>query len=213
MKIKNNRKILSNIKIREDLPLLIKHMGYKKICEVGVNAGDFFMYLATTIPDHLVGVDVWDKYDIEAYKSIPSYYLFYPHERNKYLRESIQEWASKQVNNVEIIVDFSVRASIQFEDDYFDFVYLDADHTYKGVTDDLESWYPKVREGGILSGHDYINWDDTSLIARGVDPLNNPYRTKDAIDDFVEKYDKKNDFFITGEDETTGGTKSFLIIK
>jgi hypothetical protein len=36
-----------------------------------------------------------------------------------------------------------------------DFVYLDADHSYEGVQQDLALWYPKIRPGGIIGGHDY----------------------------------------------------------
>jgi len=36
-----------------------------------------------------------------------------------------------------------------------DFVYIDADHSYKSVKEDINAWAPKVREGGIVAGHDY----------------------------------------------------------
>lgn len=36
-----------------------------------------------------------------------------------------------------------------------DFVYIDADHSYEAVVDDLCRWAPKVRPGGIIGGHDY----------------------------------------------------------
>jgi hypothetical protein len=36
-----------------------------------------------------------------------------------------------------------------------DFVYLDADHSRPAVAADLAMWYPKVRAGGIIGGHDY----------------------------------------------------------
>jgi hypothetical protein len=36
-----------------------------------------------------------------------------------------------------------------------DFVYLDADHSYANVAADLNLWFPKVRPGGIIGGHDY----------------------------------------------------------
>lgn len=39
--------------------------------------------------------------------------------------------------------------------DQIDFVYVDALHTYEGVRDDLKTWFPKVRAGGIIGGHDY----------------------------------------------------------
>jgi hypothetical protein len=37
----------------------------------------------------------------------------------------------------------------------FDFVFLDADHSYEGVRDDIEAWAPLVKAGGLLCGHDY----------------------------------------------------------
>lgn len=36
-----------------------------------------------------------------------------------------------------------------------DFVYIDVDHSYKGVWNDLCIWYSKVRVGGVIGGHDY----------------------------------------------------------
>jgi hypothetical protein len=34
-------------------------------------------------------------------------------------------------------------------------VFIDADHTYESITSDIQSWLPKVKVGGIISGHDY----------------------------------------------------------
>jgi len=42
-----------------------------------------------------------------------------------------------------------------FPDGYFDLVFLDADHHYDSVRRDIQVWLPKVRKGGILTGHDY----------------------------------------------------------
>ncbi len=196
-----NKNIFSNIKLRKDFPLLINHMGYKKICEVGVNRGEFLTVLGTSNIDHLVGVDVWDKRDIEAYKNIIDFYVLYPHDDNKIWREEVQKWAKQQSYKVDIIVDYSIEAVKMFEDNYFDLVYIDADHTYEGVFEDLEAWYSKVREGGAIAGHDYINavYD------------NGTYYTKDAIDDFVLKYNKSDFFFITKDYGYS--CPSFLIIK
>jgi hypothetical protein len=57
---------------------------------------------------------------------------------------------------IELIRDFSVEGSARFEDDYFDFIYIDAAHDYDSVKDDLEAWWPKLQDGGIFSGHDYF---------------------------------------------------------
>ena len=42
----------------------------------------------------------------------------------------------------------------KFEDGFFDYLYLDADHSKKSVLADLKYWYPKVKNGGIIAGHD-----------------------------------------------------------
>lgn len=48
----------------------------------------------------------------------------------------------------------SLAASKEFNDGGADFVFLDADHRYKHFKKDLEAWYPKVKRGGIICGHD-----------------------------------------------------------
>lgn len=49
----------------------------------------------------------------------------------------------------------SIEAAGLFPDKYFDMVYIDANHSYPAVTQDIKSWLPKVKIGGILGGHDY----------------------------------------------------------
>ena len=43
-----------------------------------------------------------------------------------------------------------------FKKGAYDFVYLDARHDYKGVVADLNAYWPLLRRGGIMAGHDYI---------------------------------------------------------
>ncbi len=49
----------------------------------------------------------------------------------------------------------STKASKLYADNSLDFVFIDANHSYKFVKDDINAWYPKVKKGGILAGHDY----------------------------------------------------------
>ena len=46
-------------------------------------------------------------------------------------------------------------AASQIEDNSVDIIFIDANHNYNNVKKDIELWYPKVRKGGILIGHDY----------------------------------------------------------
>lgn len=53
-------------------------------------------------------------------------------------------------------------------DAFLDFVYIDANHHYDEVLADIRAWYPKVRSGGIIAGHDYCIYEDIEVI-RAVD--------------------------------------------
>lgn len=64
----------------------------------------------------------------------------------------------------------SADAAPQFPDAYFDWVYIDGDHSYQAVLQDLRLWYPKIRIGGLLAGDDYT-WRDEAgqlSVARAV---------------------------------------------
>ena len=56
-----------------------------------------------------------------------------------------------------IIRTNSVDAARGVPDESLDFVFIDADHSYEGCKVDIEAWWPKVKPGGLLSGHDYEN--------------------------------------------------------
>lgn len=66
------------------------------------------------------------------------------------------------LKNMEPVKDYiipirmlSTQASKQFEDESLDFVFIDASHDYDSVKEDINSWWPKIKIGGILAGHDY----------------------------------------------------------
>lgn len=58
---------------------------------------------------------------------------------------------------VEFIRETSVEGSKLFPDKHFDYIYIDGNHRYDTVKEDLKAWYPKLKKGGIFSGHDYVS--------------------------------------------------------
>lgn len=59
------------------------------------------------------------------------------------------------VVNVRVID--SLAAAKSYADESLDFVFLDNDHSTGHVLKELGAWYPKIKPGGVLAGHD-INW-------------------------------------------------------
>lgn len=57
---------------------------------------------------------------------------------------------------VKIVRNYSYEGSLDFPDGYFDFIYIDAAHDYDSMVEDINAWWPKLKEGGIFSGHDYF---------------------------------------------------------
>ena len=62
----------------------------------------------------------------------------------------------------------SVSAARIFPDEGVGFVFIDANHQYPGISADIAAWWRKVKQGGILAGHDYTAaiWPD---VKRAVD--------------------------------------------
>ena len=58
---------------------------------------------------------------------------------------------------VELVRDFSVPASRRFQNSSLGFAYIDARHDFDAVTEDMDAWWPKVRLGGVVAGHDFTH--------------------------------------------------------
>jgi hypothetical protein len=67
-------------------------------------------------------------------------------------------------DRVTIIRKFSIEAAKDIPDGSLDFVYIDGNHSYLDCVRDLEAWYPKIRVGGIMSGHDYKDFTKDNFI-------------------------------------------------
>lgn len=60
-------------------------------------------------------------------------------------------------SKISLINNDSISQASKFEDNYFDIVYIDAAHDYELVKKDLEAWFPKIKQGGIICGDDYVD--------------------------------------------------------
>jgi predicted O-methyltransferase YrrM len=49
----------------------------------------------------------------------------------------------------------SINASRLFQPESVDFCFIDGDHQYASVMADLQAWWPRIKPGGVLAGHDY----------------------------------------------------------
>lgn len=115
--------------------------------EIGVERARFSEVLCTLNPSlKLYAVDPWRAY--RGYRDHVS-----QEKLDAFYAETIKRMSS---HNCQIIRASSVDAAMMFEDETLDFVYIDANHKYENVKEDIAAWFPKVRKGGILSGHDYI---------------------------------------------------------
>lgn len=121
------------------------------VAEIGVATGSFASeILSVCEPSVLHLVDAW--------RFIPGPYEADPTNRTDHVREAEYLDVKARLGcdpRVVLYRMLSKGAARLFSEGSLDAVYLDADHTKGGIRSDLELWWPKVKSGGILAGHDY----------------------------------------------------------
>jgi len=145
---------------------------YAVAAEIGVAYGGFsLLALENATPKEYHMVDCW-KHQDGAYEKDPC--NLSQRDFDKVYKSVLEKFNSYECEDgtrpdVTIHRKYSRDAVTSFPDNYFDWVYIDADHTYEGIKEDLVLWWPKVKPGGYLAGHDYhdkVKWVD---VKRGVD--------------------------------------------
>jgi len=136
--------------------------------EIGVRDGTNAIYLLENLP-------------IKKLYLIDSFLPYRDNPDKYYTAEEQEEEYKKLLLNMERYYDkvIIIRQSSQwarqlFSKDYFDFVYIDADHKYESIKDDL-NWWDKIIVRGIIGGHDYgygETWD---------------FGVKKAVDEFAKE--------------------------
>ena len=163
---KTKIKKISSDKRAYILEQLVKN---SKFVEVGVWKGDFSKQIwSISNPNLLVLVDSWT-FDEKVRGCAPQVSGEEPLNQNFFDQAKKDTYDKfKNIQNVHILDCNSQEASSKYEDNFFDYIYIDAEHTYQAVTKDLEVWYPKLKKNGTLFGDDYY-WreeDDTLSLHR-----------------------------------------------
>lgn len=171
---------------RDDLPEFFKEMGYKVGVEIGVERGEYSELLCKA------GLKLF---------SIDPYLQYKDYVEGGFYQERLDEnyeRAKRRLSQYDctLIRKMSMDVVKDFENESIDFVYIDGNHGFKHVTEDLYEWTKKVRKGGIIAGHDY------TLIKTQI-----PYHidVKWVVDAWTQS--QNLDWWLLGSKETIEGEK------
>jgi hypothetical protein len=149
-----------------------------KFVEIGCWKGKSSAYMAVEIANsqkdiEFICIDTWEgSVEHQDHKELKNLYdIFKSNMRpvEKYYKS---------------IKSSSLNAVNLFPDNSIDFVFIDASHEYEDVKNDILAWYPKVKVGGILAGHDYYVHDE---FASGV---------KKAVNEIFKDFEVSENCFI-----------------
>ena len=121
------------------------------IAEIGVYKGDNAISMLNTADN------IKKMYLIDTFA--PNYKWFTDEVGEVFSEAKAEEFYNTlkqrfQSDKVSIIRKDSAEVAKDFPDKFFDYVYIDDGHDYENVKRDLNSWYPKVNDYGVLGGHD-----------------------------------------------------------
>ncbi len=121
--------------------------------ELGVQRGDFSAILTQK----------WTKlqkfYAVDLWKAQENYHDYANVGNDKQEQNYLQTLhALKHIDNNRLVVMrmYTSEAAKLISDNSLDFIYVDAQHTYCSVMEDLHFYWPKLKANGIIAGHDYL---------------------------------------------------------
>lgn len=176
---------------REDIGRFLETMGLKTGAEIGVQRGNLSFRIMMDWPScqQFMLVDPWKTFEPnDNYKDMANV----PQWQQDMILESVLNIFLHFHDKTKIYRTTSLQIAPNVLNKTLDFVYLDARHDYCAVKQDLEAWWPKIREGGIFSGHDFIDTRDP----RGnledwewcEDGRREPGGVKRAVEEFAQLY-------------------------
>lgn len=164
---------------RDHLVRLFAKKGFTKGAEVGVSGGRFSEQIFKGVPGvHITGVDPYLEYE--------GYHWGGRQERHTNHFNEAKERYEKYDGL--LVASSSMDGAALVKDGSLDFVYIDGNHEFDYVMQDIIVWAKKVRKGGIISGHDYYEFRNAGVV--------------DAVNAYVKAHNVK-EWFINTERETS----------
>jgi len=215
LRFKTSMPIALPIEREKLFPALLGELGFKIGAEIGVSKGRYSKWLFHGIKGlKLYCIDPWEVYDeyteLHDKSGQPMFDGYY--EETK---ERLKNY------NAELIRKYSMDAVKDFEDNSLDFVFIDGNHSFEYVIEDIVAWSKKVRSGGIISGHDYWNSSEKKKsykiglnLEHPTDPMEimKLCQVKDAVDAWT-KTNQIKPWFITREFHWVNGSPSWFWVK
>jgi hypothetical protein len=163
---------LAAVRTRDQIPDTLNRRGLVGDgVEIGVKRGRYSEFLLRHWRGRrLISVDPWREAPAGEYVDRAN---VAQDEQERYLAETRRRLA-RFGDRSEIWRLTSVEAAERVADGTLDFVYVDARHDTDSVLEDLAVWFPKLRPGALLAGHDYVD---------GAFP-NGDFGVKTAVDRF-----------------------------
>lgn len=147
--------VKTEVRSRNDFPKLIDELGLKVGVELGVNTGSFSNFLLENSKlEKLYSIDAWNE-DADQTMAAPYKSWTVKHGEVEEAEAKAREVLAKHGDRSHIIKGNSFDAAADFSDGEVDFIFFDAGHRFSGFALDMINWWPKVRMGGVIAGHDY----------------------------------------------------------
>jgi len=119
---------------------------YCVMAEIGSYIGESTELFSKSCME-VYAIDPWENY----YDKSNTSSFYYPMK----LVEEAFDIRMKKFDNIVKMKGYSKEKSKKIENGFLDFVYIDGNHQYKDVTEDIKAWLPKIKPNGIIGGHDY----------------------------------------------------------
>lgn len=145
---------LSPITTRNDFGTLLNQMGLLDTAvEVGTHRGAFALQLLIKWNGKLLNcIDPWENLPEYIEQSGTLYGGETREDDLKHCKKILKPYDDRKL----LHRGTSAKTSEKFIDNELDFVYLDGNHEPPYVLQDIQLWWPKVKPGGILAGHDFL---------------------------------------------------------